>query len=184
MQFGRLELRSGSSAPEAPPWRRDWADRGCSHSHFNSIFSQGHIFVLKLQPTLKMIVENVENMIRYEIPEQVTAELMPYNGPDWNNVDLFGVIWISLSCARVHICCAPLILKFVVCLRCGVGSFPLQFVLAFTVLLTTCMLFHFVHVAWSFAADSTNKFNKACIRSHQFNKLILVVMKRYWNHNV
>jgi len=29
-----------------------------------------------------MIVENVENMIRYEIPEQVTAELMPYNGPD------------------------------------------------------------------------------------------------------
>jgi len=58
-------------------------------------------------------------------------------------------------------------LAFVNCLRRGVGSLRLQFCSAVTVLLRPCMLFHLVYVAWSFAAGSTNKFNKAFIRSHQ-----------------
>jgi len=40
------------------------------------------------------------------------------------------------------------------------------------------MLFHLLYVAWSFAADSTNKFNKAFPRWHQFIELILAVMEK------
>ena len=35
-----------------------------------------------------------------------------------------------------------------------------------------------MYVAWSFAADSTNKFNKAFIGWHHFIKLILAVMEK------
>jgi len=53
------------------------------------------------------------------------------------------------------------------CLWRGVGSLRLQPCSEVTVRLTSLMLFHSLYVAWAFAADSTNKFNKIFIRSHQ-----------------
>ena len=61
---------------------------------------------------------------------------------------------------------AVICLTCVECLRRGVGSLRLQLCAEVAVRLTTLMLFHSLYVAWSFAADSTNKFNKAFNRSY------------------
>ena len=81
---------------------------------------------------------------------------------------LFGVILFSSSVTRASafLLRAVNCLACVDCLRRGVGSLRLQLCSEVAVRLTTLMLFHSMYIAWSFAADSTNKFNKAFIRSH------------------
>ena len=81
---------------------------------------------------------------------------------------LFGVILFSCSVTRTSafLMRAGNCLACVDCLRRGVGSFRLLLCSEVAVRLTTLRLFHSLYVVWSFAADSTNKFNKAFIRSH------------------
>jgi len=81
---------------------------------------------------------------------------------------LFGVILFSCSVMRV----SAFLLRTVNCLACvdclqhGIGSLRLQLCSEVAVRLTRLMLFHSLYVALSFTADSTNKFDKAFIRSH------------------
>ena len=81
---------------------------------------------------------------------------------------LFGVILFSCIILRASALLLHAVnyLAFVDCLRRGVGSLRLQPCSEVAVRLTSLLLFHSLYVAWSFAADSTNKFNKAFRRSH------------------
>ena len=85
----------------------------------------------------------------------------------WDTV-LFGVILFSciVTRASAFLLRAVNCLACVDCLRRVVGSLRLQPCSEVAVRLTSLMLFHSLYVAWSSAADSTNKFNKAFIRSH------------------
>jgi len=86
---------------------------------------------------------------------------------------LFGVILFSCIVMRASafLLRAVNCLACVDCLRRGVGSLRLQPCSEVAVRLTSLMLFHSLYVAWSFAADSTNKFNKAFIRSHHTDNI-------------
>jgi len=83
---------------------------------------------------------------------------------------LLGAILFSCSVTRASAFLLWTVncLACVDCLRHGVGSLRFQLCSEVAVRLTTLMLFHSLYVAWSFTADSTTKFNKAFIRSHQF----------------
>jgi len=93
---------------------------------------------------------------------------------------LFGIILFSCIVTRTSAFLLRGVncLLFVDCLRRGVGSLCFQPCSEVAVWLTSLMLFHSLYVASSFAADLTNKFNKAFIRSHHFIKLILAVMEK------
>ena len=81
---------------------------------------------------------------------------------------LFGVILFSciVTRASAFLLRAVNCLVCVDCLRRGVGSLRLQPCSEAAVRSTSLMLFHSLYAAWSFVANSTNKFNKAFIRSH------------------
>jgi len=87
---------------------------------------------------------------------------------------LFGII--LFSCIVTHpstfLLCAVNCLACVDWLRRGFGSLRFHPCSEVAVRLTSLMLFHLMYVAWSFAADSTNKFNKAFIRSLHNHKVI------------
>jgi len=79
------------------------------------------------------------------------------------------------------------LLQAVNCLACvdclwrGVGYLRLQPCSEVAVRLTSLMWFHSLYVAWSFAADSTNKFNRVFIRSHQgFEQLLAQQAGELW----
>ena len=85
---------------------------------------------------------------------------------------LFGIILFScvtrasayLLRAVNCLACVDCLRHGVDCLRRGFGSLRLQPCSEVVVRLTLLMLIHSLYVAWSFAADSTNNFNKAFLR--------------------